>query len=304
MGSSAVIVVPSAHLDLDDGRQTGIVYTENSVRSWGIMAARSTVRAALATVEAADAAASLADLPGLLMPALVNLVGADSALWTELDQAAGPGQPARRLPGRITSYPGPLLDGEAAMALEQHAQDFPLMCHTRPGGDGRPIRRSDLQSMRSFRRSGVYADVVQKIGIDEMLAMALKPGSLHVCISLNRTGPDFPPAAVDLLTQLRPLLTRRIARLAASRAGRLAAGEGGTWPGRADLTTRQQEVLRLVARGLTDGAIGHRLGCSPRTVDKHLEHIYRSLGVSCRTAAIAVCKLPGADAPWRASDDD
>jgi hypothetical protein len=36
------------------------------------MAARSTVRAALATVEAADASASLADLPGLLMPALVN----------------------------------------------------------------------------------------------------------------------------------------------------------------------------------------------------------------------------------------
>jgi hypothetical protein len=30
--------------------------------------------------------------------------------------------------------------------------------------------------MRNFRNSGVYADVVQKIGIDEMLAMALKPG--------------------------------------------------------------------------------------------------------------------------------
>lgn len=265
----------------------------------GIVATRSMVRAALATVEAADAAASLADLPGLLMPALVNLVGADSVLWTELGQAAG------RVPGRITSYPGPLLDGEAAMALEQHARDFPLMCHTRPGGDGRPIRRSDLQSMRSFRRSGVYADVVRKIGIDEMLAMALKPGSLHVCISLNRTGPDFPPAAIDLLTQLRPLLTRRIARLAATRADLLAVGGWGTWPDRADLTPRQQQVLRLMAGGLTDAAIGHRLGCSPRTVDKHLEHIYRRLGVSCRTAAIAAaCKLPGADASWRTSDDN
>ena len=245
------------------------------------------MRAALATVEAADAAASLADLPALLMPALVNLVGADSALWTELAQAAGPGQPARRLPGRIASYPGPLLDGEAAMALEQHAQDFPLMCHTRPGGDGRPIRRSDLQSMRNFRNSGVYADVVQRIGIDEMLAFALKPGGLHVCISLNRTGPDFMPAAVDLITQLRPLLTRRIEQLAADRADRLAAGGGSIWPGPAVLTPRQQQVLRLVAGGLTDAAIGRRLGCSPRTVDKHLEHIYRRLGVSCRTAAIA-----------------
>jgi DNA-binding NarL/FixJ family response regulator len=53
------------------------------------------------------------------------------------------------------------------------------------------------------------------------------------------------------------------------------------------LTAREEQVLRLVADGLTDAAIGHRLGCSPRTVDKHLEHIYRRLGVSCRTAAIA-----------------
>ena len=262
----------------------------------GVMATRSTVRAALATVEAADAVASLADLPGLLLPALVNLVGADSVLWTELDQAARLDQAAGRLPGRITSYPGPLLDEEAAMALEQHEQDFPLMCHTRPGGDGRPIRRSDLQSMRSFRNSGVYADVVRKIGIDEMLALALKPGNLHVCISLNRTGPDFTPAAVDLLTRLRPLLTRRIARLAASRANQLAVGEGVTWPGRADLTTRQEQVLRLVASGLTDAAIAHRLGCSPRTVDKHLEHIYRSLGVSCRTAACTALLNPPAGA--------
>ena len=264
------------------------------------MAARSTVRAALATVEAADAAASLADLPALLMPALVNLVGADSALWTELDQAAVPGQATGQLPGRVTSYPGPLLDGEAAIALEQHAQDFPLMCHTRPGGDGRPIRRSDLQSMRSFRNSGVYADVVQKIGIDEMLALALKPGSLHVCISLNRTGPDFTPAAVDLITHLRPLLTRRIEQLTANRTDWLDAGGGSTWPGQADLTPRQQQVLRLVAGGLTDAVIGRRLGCSPRTVDKHLEHIYRRLGVSCRTAAIAAAyknlQLSGPDA--------
>jgi DNA-binding CsgD family transcriptional regulator len=259
------------------------------------MAARSTVRAALATVEAVDVAASLADLPGLLLPALVNLVGADSVLWTELDQAAGLDQAAEldqaagSLPTRIASYPGLLLDEDAAMALELHARDFPLMCHTRPGGDGRPIRRSDLQSMRSFRNSGVYADVVRKTGIDEMLALALKPGSLHVCISLNRTGRDFTPAAVDLLTQLRPLLTRRIARLAASRANHLAVGEGATWPARSDLTTRQEQVLRLVASGLTDAAIGHYLGCSPRTVDKHLEHIYRKLGVSCRAAAIAAC---------------
>jgi DNA-binding CsgD family transcriptional regulator len=245
------------------------------------MATASTVRAALATVEAADAAASLAQLPGVLLPALVSLVGADSALWTELDLAPGPGEATGWLPGRIVGYPEPLLTEETALALERHARDFPLTCHTRPGGDGRPIRRSDLQSMRSFRDSGIYADVAQPIGVDQMLATALKPGGLHVCISLNRAGLDFTPTAVDLLTQLRPLLTRRVARLAAGQPMLARA----TLP--RNLTAREEQVLRLVADGLTDAAIGHRLGCSPRTVDKHLEHIYRSLGVSCRTAAIA-----------------
>lgn len=87
-----------------------------------------------------------------------------------------------------------------------------------------------------------------------------------------------------------------MARLCANPADRLAAGESSTWSGQAGLTPRQQQVLRLVAGGLTDAVIGRRLGCSSRTVDKHLEHIYRKLGVSCRTAAIAAAhQLPGAD---------
>jgi DNA-binding CsgD family transcriptional regulator len=257
------------------------------------MAARSTVRAALATVEAADAAASLADLPGLLLPELKTAFGADSVLWTELDETEG------SLPSRVVAYPQPLLDHEAATALEQHAPGFPLTRHTRPGGDGRPVRRSDLQCTRDFRNSGMYADVAQKIGVEQVLATALATGvGLHVCIALNRAGPDFTSGAVDLLTQLQPLLGRRVARLYANPADRLAAGGGSTWPGQADLTPRQQQVLRLMAGGLTDAAIGRRLGCSPRTVDKHLEHIYRKLGVSCRIAAIAAAyKPPGADAP-------
>jgi DNA-binding CsgD family transcriptional regulator len=46
-------------------------------------------------------------------------------------------------------------------------------------------------------------------------------------------------------------------------------------------------VIELAAGGRTDGAIGHLLGCSPRTVSKHLEHAYRKLGVVNRTAAVS-----------------
>ena len=260
------------------------------------MATVGTVSAALATVEAADGAATLTQLPELLLPELVSLFGADSAMWTELDVASEPDQAAGPLPGRVFGYPEPLLTEETAQALEQHAPDFPLTCHTRPGGDGRAIRRSDLQSMRSFRNSGMYADVAQKVGVDQMLAAALKPGSLHVCVSLNRARFDFTSTEVSLLALLQPLLTRRVARLA---GGETMLASGTTLP---KLTVRQGQVLRLVADGLTDAAIGHRLGCSPRTVDKHLEHIYRTLGVSGRTAAVAAACAALMDISEEAAD--
>ncbi|HLH74371.1 MAG TPA: helix-turn-helix transcriptional regulator, partial [Chloroflexota bacterium] len=46
-------------------------------------------------------------------------------------------------------------------------------------------------------------------------------------------------------------------------------------------------VLQLVARGHSDAEIAGILVLHPRTVKKHLEHIYRKLDVTSRTAAIA-----------------
>ena len=45
------------------------------------------------------------------------------------------------------------------------------------------------------------------------------------------------------------------------------------------------QVLRWVACGKTNRDIGDILGLSPRTVNKHLEHVYVKLGVETRTAA-------------------
>lgn len=53
------------------------------------------------------------------------------------------------------------------------------------------------------------------------------------------------------------------------------------------LTDRETEVLLWVARGKTNRDIGEILGMSPRTVNKHLEHIFEKLGVETRTAAAA-----------------
>ncbi|PTU76435.1 response regulator [Pseudomonas mangrovi] len=54
------------------------------------------------------------------------------------------------------------------------------------------------------------------------------------------------------------------------------------------LTVRELEVLQWVACGKTNRDIGTILGLSPRTVNKHLEHVYVKLGVETRTAAAAV----------------
>lgn len=54
------------------------------------------------------------------------------------------------------------------------------------------------------------------------------------------------------------------------------------------LTFREAEILMWIARGKTNKEIGIILDTSPRTVNKHLEHIFEKLGVSTRAAAVAM----------------
>lgn len=60
---------------------------------------------------------------------------------------------------------------------------------------------------------------------------------------------------------------------------------GASLTGAFGLTPREAEVLRWVAAGKTNREIGLILGLSPRTVTKHLEHVFAKLGVETRTAA-------------------
>jgi DNA-binding CsgD family transcriptional regulator len=56
----------------------------------------------------------------------------------------------------------------------------------------------------------------------------------------------------------------------------------------AGLTAREREILRWVARGKTNPEIASLLWVAPSTVRKHLENVYAKLGVSTRTAAVAL----------------
>jgi DNA-binding CsgD family transcriptional regulator len=55
---------------------------------------------------------------------------------------------------------------------------------------------------------------------------------------------------------------------------------------RAGLTEREIDVLRQVEHGRTNIEIAAKLGISAQTVRAHLEHIFRKLGVTNRTAAV------------------
>ena len=61
------------------------------------------------------------------------------------------------------------------------------------------------------------------------------------------------------------------------------------------LTLREAEVLYWVVKGKTNRDIGDILGLSPRTVTKHLEHVFQKQGVETRTAAanLAMSRVRG-----------
>lgn len=64
---------------------------------------------------------------------------------------------------------------------------------------------------------------------------------------------------------------------------KLRSTPGGASP----LTPREEEVLRLVAAGLSNGEIASRLVLSIHTVHRHLANVMRKLDASSRTAAVA-----------------
>jgi len=63
------------------------------------------------------------------------------------------------------------------------------------------------------------------------------------------------------------------------------AADRAVQPSRDGLTAREIDVLRLVARGLTNNQAAETLVVSPRTINWHLTSIYAKLGLRSRTEA-------------------
>jgi len=115
----------------------------------------------------------------------------------------------------------------------------------------------------------------------------------EVYVGLTTDRADRPAiGGVEAAAELRRLESQGVLEPRATRAVLVAAGHGeggltaGTRPKHSSgLSTREVEVLRLAARGLTTQQIADRLFISPKTTDHHIQHIYNKIGVSTRAAA-------------------
>ncbi|MDQ2631992.1 MAG: helix-turn-helix transcriptional regulator, partial [Actinomycetota bacterium] len=83
----------------------------------------------------------------------------------------------------------------------------------------------------------------------------------------------------------------------AERAERMASDGGRSSTGAAgplgELTRREQEVLRLVAQGMSDAEIAERLVVSPHTVHRHVANVRTKLRLPSRAAAVAYAAREG-----------
>lgn len=105
-------------------------------------------------------------------------------------------------------------------------------------------------------------------------------------------GPALQPGAVvQVLAGTLRLSVRNLGSANLGETLLLLAQQRGTPTDRlaeAALTPRETEVLSWLAKGKTNRDIAEILGMSPRTVNKHLEHIFEKLGVETRAAAAAL----------------
>ena len=150
-------------------------------------------------------------------------------------------------------------------------------------------RLSDIAARRAYTESALYREYfAQDVEFMIDLGLPQSDGRLRSFLFCRRREDgDFSVRDRAVLEVLRPHLARFEAD--AKRRRQLTALLGVREPIDDDilmrLTTREIEIVELVAAGLTNAQIATRLWVAPSTVKKHLENVYTKLGVGRRTAA-------------------
>jgi len=156
------------------------------------------------------------------------------------------------------------------------------------------IRMPELDGLEATRRiiaanDGARILILTTFGLDEYVYEALRAGASGFVLK------DDPPeqlieavrtvAAGDAL--LSPAITKRVI----NQFTRIPRHEP---PKELDeLTAREQDILRLIAKGLSNAEIGTELYISETTVKTHVTHILQKLGLRDRVQAVVLAYQTG-----------
>ena len=130
-----------------------------------------------------------------------------------------------------------------------------------------------------------YPRGLQGTGITQSARVLGAADAYQAMLEPRPHRPPHPPdeAAAELRSEVKAgrLAADAVDSVLAAAGHRVVRRRGGP----AGLTEREVEVLRLLARGLSNKDIAERLVISPKTVGNHVEHIYAKIDASTRAAA-------------------
>jgi predicted ATPase/DNA-binding CsgD family transcriptional regulator len=149
--------------------------------------------------------------------------------------------------------------------------------------EGQPVRAARLSGAAEKRLDvNVQMNTVERTEYDRAVQSVRERLGEEAFAVARAEGQPMTPASI--LNAPEPELSSEAPPSVSPTA--TAASAKTTYP--AGLTAREVEILRLVARGLTDAQVAEALVISPRTVNWHLTTIYSKLQVSSRSAATRI----------------
>ncbi|MGD9315771.1 MAG: response regulator transcription factor [Anaerolineae bacterium] len=169
-------------------------------------------------------------------------------------------------------------DGEQAVALvDEHLPDVTVLDIQMPVASG-----IDATRHIKARHPNVRVLILTAYDDDPYIFALLQAGASGYILKTADSG-DLVQAVRAVSrgeSPLDPTVTQKMVQQLAT--GRPLGAQAAVEP----LTSREVEVLRLVAKGMTNKAIGRALDISDRTVQGHLANIYGKLHASSRTEAV------------------
>jgi DNA-binding CsgD family transcriptional regulator len=227
----------------------------------------------VAEVEAA-ALCDESSLRTLLVANLGRLVASDVVMLTGFDRSVAHTTTTASDP-RVAA----LRAREPALWASCLGHHPTVVAYNRTRG-GAPLRFSDVLPVRAYRRLAIYEYFFRPCGVEHKLDVRVWPAGHHVDVGCWRERRDFDQQEREVLGALRPYLTvvlRRATETAIPQRLRETFG----------LTAREAVILAHVVRGRRAREIARELVIAEGTARKHIERLYRKLGVSTRSGAIA-----------------